>query len=1121
MPPLLISSQIQQIVQEIQSSAHPMPVEVEGIADSFKAFLIGSLFKETGRSLLIVTPTSEEAEKLIGNLHFFLAFLGVVQEINYFPSLEIIPYEQVEPPPGLISERTKTLRHLSQTAPGSKQLVITTVQALMAHIPSTEDFKKASLILRQFDPCPKEALLEKLVDLGFDSSAMVENPGEFSHRGGILDFWPVERDLPVRLEFDGELIESLRSFNPFDQKSVAAHETVELWAVLNKKRDGQKKETAFLFSYFKENRLLILDEPNKIEKEFLEFEAEILEYYAQALDRREEVKSPQQLYHSAKGLLHEMEKWPSVHCTGLQIESKNRKKKKFSFPMASPLQLGVGIPGLTFQKITGLLDELRKKALVFLVCHTENQITRLLEIGAEHHLPVSRFITPFSPDDFPSFTPASPSPVFLTSGSLSSGFLFDKPAIAFLTEEDLFGKAPRVRTPARRTSKTFLSSLEDLKVSDLVVHVNHGIGRYMGLKHLTINGITGDFLSIEYKDHDKIFVPLDSLEMISKYSGPEGVVPALDKLGGPGWATRKQKAKKTIETMTREILDLYAAREVVKGYAYSPENEMSLEFAAAFEYEETPDQLRAIEDVIRDMESERPMDRLICGDVGYGKTEVAMRAAFKAVKDNKQVCILVPTTLLAQQHFQSFSKRFAPFPVKVEMLSRFRSPKEQKNILKLLAEGGIDILIGTHRLLQKDIQFKDPGLLVIDEEQRFGVLHKEKVKQIKKSIDVLTLSATPIPRTLQMALMNLRNMSVIETPPADRLAIRTVLTRLDRRIIREAIKRELERKGQIFFVHNRVQGIEKIGNFLAEIVPEAQIAISHGQMSGRQLEEVMRRFIQGEYQILLSTTIIESGLDIPRANTIIINRADQFGLSEIYQLRGRVGRSGQQAYAYLLVENASNLTDQAQKRLKALQEFTELGAGFKIAARDLEIRGAGNYLGTQQSGDIASIGFELYIKMLETSVAEFQGKEIEEEINPSLDLGISAFIPEAYIADSYQRLYFYKRLSALQKEEDLEQIGRELRDRFGPLPEEVALLFRLIEIRILARAIKIVKIDKNARGIYMTLHPTHQVSVETIKKMTRNSSIRFIPDFSFHLVVKDAGPEQTLAETKKCLLELL
>jgi transcription-repair coupling factor (superfamily II helicase) len=372
-----------------------------------------------------------------------------------------------------------------------------------------------------------------------------------------------------------------------------------------------------------------------------------------------------------------------------------------------------------------------------------------------------------------------------------------------------------------------------------------------------------------------------------------------------------------------------------------------------------------------------------------------------------------------------------------------------------------------------------------------------------------------------MALMNLRNMSVIETPPADRLAIRTVLTRLDRRIIREAIKRELDRNGQVFFVHNRVQGIEKIGNFLAEIVPEAQIAISHGQMSGRQLEEVMRRFIQGEYQILVSTTIIESGLDIPRANTIIINRADQFGLSEIYQLRGRVGRSGQQAYAYLLVENPSNLTDQAQKRLKALQEFTELGAGFKIAARDLEIRGAGNYLGTQQSGDIASIGFELYIKMLESSVAEFQGKKIEEEINPSLDLGISAFIPEAYIPDSYQRLYFYKRLSALQKEEDLEEIGGELRDRFGPLPEEVALLFRLIEIRILARAIKVEKIDKNARGIYVTLHPAHQVSVETIKKLTRNSNIRFIPEFSFHLILKDAGPEQTLAETKKCLMELL
>jgi transcription-repair coupling factor (superfamily II helicase) len=1106
-------NQIQQIIQKIQSSPLTLPIEIDGISDSFKAFLAATLFKELNHSILIVTPTSEEAERLINDIQFFLSFIGMDEKILYFPSLEIIPYEQVDPPPGIVSERIRTLRHLNQLPAGARALVIAPSQGLMSQIPSTEAFQKASLVLRQFDQCPKDPFLEKLVELGFEPATMVETPGEFSHRGGIVDFWPVEKDLPVRMELEGDLIESLRSFNPFDQKSVTPHEEVDLWPVLNKKKGHDRKEDHSLFSYLKGEHLLILDEPLKVEKELIEFEGETFEYYAQALEHQLQVKSPQQLYHGAKALLREAGKLPTLHFSGLQFESSQNRRERVSFSIQSPAQLGLGIPGLSFQKITEILDSLRKKGRLFLVCHTENQVSRMIDIGAEHHLPVSRFTGSDSPS-------SSPSPVFLTLGTLSSGFFDEELSTLFLTEEDLFGKTARIKTPLRRKSSFFISSFEDLKVSDLVVHANHGIGQYMGLKHLTIDGVTSDFLTIEYKGHDKIFVPLGSLEMISKYSGVEGGVPVLDKLGGSAWNSRKQKVKKTIETMTREILDLYASREIAKGFAFSPENEMSQEFAATFEYEETPDQLRAIEDVIRDMEDEKPMDRLICGDVGYGKTEVAMRAAFKAVNDNKQVLILVPTTLLAQQHFNNFSRRFAPFPVKVEMLSRFRSPKEQKQIIKGVSEGTIDILIGTHRVLQKDLLFKDLGLLVVDEEQRFGVLHKEKIKQIKKSIDVLTLSATPIPRTLQMSLMNLRNMSVIETPPADRLAIRTVLTHMDRRILREAIKRELDRSGQVFFVHNRVVGIEKIGNFIASLVPEAAIGIAHGQMNEHQLEEVMSRFIQGEYQILLSTSIIESGLDIPRANTIIINRADHLGLSELYQLRGRVGRSGQQAFAYLLVENQAALTDQAQKRLRALQEFTELGAGFKIAARDLEIRGAGHFLGTQQSGEIASIGFELYIKMLENSVAELRGKKVEEEVNPSLQLGISAFIPEEYIPDSYQRLYFYKKLTSLQREQDIEEIVLEVKDRFGPIPEEVKLLFKLVGIRILAKQLKVERIDRNPTGIYFTLHPTHNVSVETIKKLTRNPQIRFIPDFSFQLLLKEADVNYALQETKKSLESL-
>ncbi|MFI5304376.1 MAG: transcription-repair coupling factor [Nitrospiria bacterium] len=1134
---LLTSSRIQQIVREIVNSTFPNPVEIEGIPDSYKAFLISCLFKELNRSFLVVSPTSEEAEKLINDLQFFFSIFGIEENIFYFPSLEIIPYEQVDPPPGIVSERTRTLRNLNQISSEAKNIVVAPSQALMSQIPTIESFHKASFLLRQFDQISKESLLEHLIELGYEATGMVETPGEFSHRGGIVDFWPVEKDLPVRLEFEGDLVESLRSFNPFDQRSVCSHEEVDLWPVLNKKNRLNQMENSSLFTHFKGEHLLILDEALKVEKELLEFEGQTFEYYGQALEHRLQVKSPQQLYIGARELLKKVREWPAIYLSSLCFETSQTGRKIYSFPIKSPAQLGLAIPGLSFEKIAEVLNTLRAKATVFLVCHSENQISRFIDIGEEHHLPVSRIQSPVKTEDSRELTSSllnpsvgqqnpnslsfSPSPVFLTLGTLSSGFFDEEILSVFLTEEDLLGKTPRMKTPLRRKSKSFISSFEDLKVSDLVVHANHGIGQYMGLKHLTIDGVTSDFLSIEYKGHDKIFVPLENLEMISKYSGIEGTIPVLDKLGGSVWAARKQKVKKTIETMTREILELYATREIAKGYAYSPENEMSQEFAASFEYEETPDQIRAIDDVIQDMEDEKPMDRLICGDVGYGKTEVAMRAAFKAVKDNKQVLILVPTTLLAQQHFNNFSKRFAPFPVQVEMLSRFRSPKEQKSIVKGVSEGTIDILIGTHRVLQKDLIFKDLGLLVVDEEQRFGVLHKEKIKQIKKSIDVLTLSATPIPRTLQMSLMNLRNMSVIETPPADRLAIRTVLTHMDRRIVREAIKRELDRNGQVFFVHNRVIGIEKIGNFIASLVPEAEIGIAHGQMNERQLEIVMKRFIQGDFKILLSTTIIESGLDIPRANTIFINRADHFGLSELYQLRGRVGRSGQQAYAYLLVENQSALTAQAQKRLRALQEFTELGAGFKIAARDLEIRGAGHFLGTQQSGEIASIGFELYIKMLENSVAELRGKKVEEEVNPTLHLGLSAFIPEGYIPDSYQRLRIYKKLSSQKKEDDLEEIQNELKDRFGPIPEEVTSLFKLIEIRILAKLLKIERIDKNPKGIYFTLHPSHEISTDIIKKLIRNPKIRFIPEFSFQLLSESADIHRTFVEIKKCLQSLL
>jgi transcription-repair coupling factor (superfamily II helicase) len=719
-----------------------------------------------------------------------------------------------------------------------------------------------------------------------------------------------------------------------------------------------------------------------------------------------------------------------------------------------------------------------------------------LALFAEHDLPATEWKATglASP-------PAQKSPFVVINGDVSAGFLAPDLRLIVLTEEELFAKGHRHKPQQKSKSATFLSSLEDLNQGDYVVHVQYGIAKYQGLRRLSVQGFDSDYLILEFAGTDKLYVPLDRLNQVQRYSGAEGHVPRLDRLGGTSWAKTTARVKKDIEEMAHELVDLYANRELVHRPSYGRDSTLYHEFEAAFEYEETPDQTRAIEDIIQDMGADKPMDRLVCGDVGYGKTEVAMRAAFKAVEENRQVAVLVPTTLLAHQHYDNFAERFAPFPTRVALLSRFQSAKESKAILKDVAAGVIDVVIGTHRLLQKDVQFRNLGLVIIDEEQWFGVKHKERLKQLRTQVDVLTLTATPIPRTLQMAMASVRDLSIIDTPPPGRLAIRTQVIRFSEKAVREAILRELGRGGQVYFVHNRVETMERTGAWLHQLVPEARIVMAHGQMDSKPLEAVMLKFFKHEADVLIASAIIQSGLDVPNANTIIVNRADTFGLAQLYQLRGRVGRGGEQAYAHFLIPDEGSLTTDAQKRLTAIQQFTELGSGFRIAAADLEIRGAGNLLGKQQSGHIAAIGLDLYMQMVEQAVQRLKGQVVEEEPDPTLQLSVSAYIPESYVADSHHRLSLYKRLSSCGQLGDLALLHGEIEDRYGPAPEAVERLFEVMQIRLLAKQLRLSSVVEQPNGVAITFDAKATVPEQAVQTLMDRykKRLRFLSPLSFEL----------------------
>ncbi|MFO0775259.1 MAG: transcription-repair coupling factor [Nitrospiraceae bacterium] len=1113
---------------------------ITGLFGSAHAFVTTLLARgvqgaKTAPSTLIITSTDEAAEALCDDLRFFYElFAYPPEQVALFPTWGLVPYEAATPSIGLVAQRMNALLRLTEHQP---TILVAPLHAALQKIVPQEIFRNTCFPLRVQHDIERESLLGRLLRLGYRQASVVEIPGEFSVRGGIVDIFSTAYDSPLRVEFLGDTVDAIRTFDPSTQKSsekrreawvLPAREAIrpsnadDLHAALAVDSEWHApswyRSMETVWDYFSTPPLLILDQPAALK-------AEAASYWTRIED--EYLRHSEQAGHDAYPTPdHHFTLWESVLDTARQgpwlaLESVVAPDPEWQpvveFPAQPPAASGLNLRGTPFTETLALLDRLRQAGPVIIVARAHAQVARLLALFAEHDLPATRWATSAWTTDSP-----DRAPFYLLHGDMSAGFVCRDIGLTIVTEEEVFAKGTRHKAASKSKAAAFLSSLDELSVDDCVVHVQYGIGRYRGLKRLAIQGYESDYLILEYARADTLYVPLDRLNQVQRYIGSEGSAPRLDRLGGTAWEKTKARAKKDIEEMAHELVALYANREIVQRGAYHGDRTMLRDFEAAFDYEETADQLRAVEDIRRDLSGTKPMDRLVCGDVGYGKTEVAMRAAFLAVEHNRQVAVLVPTTLLAHQHYENFAQRFAPFPARVGLLSRFQNPKETKAILKDLAAGTVDVIIGTHRLLQKDVVIPNLGLVIIDEEQWFGVRHKERLKQLRTQVDVLTLTATPIPRTLQMAMAGVRDLSVIETPPPGRLAVRTQVIRSNDMVVRDAIVRELDRGGQVYFVHNRVETLQNIGTWIQQLVPQARIVMAHGQMDGKVLEGVMMKFFQREADILVATAIIQSGLDISNANTILVNRADTFGLSQLYQLRGRVGRSGQQAYAYFLVPDEGTLTGDAQKRLAAIQQFTELGAGFRIAAADLEIRGAGNLLGRQQSGHIAAIGMDLYMRMVEQAVAQLRGQVIEEDVDPTLQLHVSAFIPEDYVPDAHQRLALYKRLAAATQLGELALIHSEVQDRFGPSPAPLERLFEVMQIRVQAKTLRLVNVEAKSGAVHLSLPSKNgpsQTAVQTLMDRYRGR-LRF-PSPSTIEVQMPTDPWPTLFQELTVALQTL
>ncbi|MCX8022981.1 MAG: transcription-repair coupling factor [Syntrophorhabdaceae bacterium] len=1041
-------------------------VYLTGNLGSFISFLVSRIKKKA----LIFYDTEEEALLLQEELRYFSG-----REVYLFPFFSDRVFEKDDE-----MKKIDFLYHLSREADFIGLFPYSGLNEPLMGIKGLNSFKEISFGETVF----QEEMLAYLDEKGYENVSLVREPGMYAKRGSIIDVYPPSLDHPVRIEFLGDEILSIRTFNPSTQRSNKELERVTITPAKVKVTD------ATLLDYIEEEMVLV---HRGVDHLLMKTEKE--DRPEGQIDKaRERLLSCLNIDISGiqedGGLVIE-----AISNEDLRLQFENRKTEIFQ---------------LLSEKLKG---EWREVDFLYIFATTMRQAERLLEIFKNYgiSLPIVEKI-----DNIDKTKEWA-----ITVGPIRRGFRTSK--IIILTEEDIVGQKKRVVKKRWEGFDDFINSFKDLSIGDWVVHIDHGIGIFKGIVKLVVSGFTKDFISIEYQDGDKLYVPIEDLHLVQKYIGGEKFKPKIDKLGTQYWKHTKSRIKRQIEDIAKELIDIYAQRELAEGHAYPDEDELFREMESKFEYEETEGQAEAIESVLKDLKSRRPMDRLICGDVGFGKTEVAIRAAFKVVMDNKQVAVLVPTTVLAQQHYKTFTERFKEYPIAVEMLSRFRGREEQKKILEDLKKGKVDIIIGTHRILQKDVVFKDLGLLVIDEEHRFGVKHKEALKEMKKNIDVLTLSATPIPRTLYMATTGIRDLSIINTPPLDRLAIKTTVVKFKDEVIKEGIKRELERGGQVFFVHNFIHNIGVVHDHLKRLFPEAKIAVAHGKMEGHVLEKIMLDFIDRKYDILLSTNIIESGLDISNVNTIFINNAHRMGLAELYQLRGRVGRGKRQAYAYLLVPKNEELTRDAIRRLKIMEELTELGSGFHIANYDLEIRGAGNLLGREQSGNINLVGFELYCNMLEEAIRELKDLPQEkDDFIAEINIPIDAYIPDSYIEDNTQKLIVYKRLSKIREEEELKDMEEELKDRYGEIPKALKNLLSIISFKIFLTGLKVRRVEYSHKQLVFHLSDKTKIDTKRLLFLIKKGGVvtKVMPEGKI-VVTTDCKGEELIVFSRKLLNEII
>ena len=1141
---------------------------VSGLTATARAVYLPLMARAARQPVIVLVADNKAAEALEPMLRAGCELTGAVDPalVVRLPAHDVLPFENLSPHPDVQEQRAAALWKL---ATGAVSILIAPVEAAALRLFDRDYYAGLAVTLKRGEEVDVEVLTGHLASVGYTQMDLVEMPGQFTRRGGILDVYSPESDRPVRIEFFGDEIETIRKFDPETQRSQSGLDEAQLLPLtetpvterllaavhgrLSRQRvDVEDEEMAaelaaaggvsvfpgweFFTAVAGADKSLLtllpkcalfIEEPAMVRNQ--------IDRWWNKVEQRHERSAmgslirPEDIYLRPEVLQAALDGQMGLDLDQLgvvDVLDEDNTLGEIELNTRPTLRFHGSIPALTDQLRTLMASEAR----IVLAAPHQGDVERLATVLREYQIPYRLG----SRNPHPGETMLNESsymegdlrvPVIVRT-PIASGVSFLDSNLFLFGANDLSDDADVAARPEPRRSKTaaFVSDFRDLGVGDYVVHVEHGIAQYQGLKEIEQDGLSVEFMILEFAEAAKLYVPLTRLDLIQKYRSTDaGPAPVLNRLGSQQWAKTKTRVRKAMQDMTGELLKLYAERTTAEGTAFSMDNEFQREFEDSFDYCETDDQISAIRAIKYDMESTRPMDRLLCGDVGYGKTEVAMRAAFKAVQDGKQVAVLTPTTILSFQHFETFKKRFAQFPINVEMISRFRTQKEQKLIVERVETGKVDILIGTHRLLSKDIKFQDLGLLVVDEEQRFGVRHKERLKQMRKEIDVLAMSATPIPRTLHMSLVGLRDMSVIETPPKDRMAIQTVVAKFDEKIIRSAVEVELERGGQVYFVHNRVESIYEIAARIQELVPAARVCVGHGQMSEKELERVMLAFMRHEYDVLVATTIIENGLDIPLANTMLINRADRHGLSELYQLRGRVGRSNRRAYAYLLIPPEQELTEIARRRLAALKEFSDLGAGFKIAALDLELRGAGNMLGGEQSGHIEAVGFELYTSMLEAAVKEMKGEASEERPATQLNLGIALRIDESYVPEENQRLRLYKKIAGAASEVAVNEVRAEMEDRYGAPPDATVYLLEASLIRLECERIGIAQVDRKRTELHIRFMENAAIEPQTLMRLVARNAKRgaqFTPQGLLKYPLTATRSDEVLLEIHELLANL-